>query len=395
MVGTAVDAPPDEFIGLEQLVQDGLVQVVSEHDFPNPHIRPWASRRTIDSQLDDLKTADKGGPPVCLYPTPAAMEVRLPDSLHAQSPFCRRLAEGAGALELDYFELDALEPYRNDPRYDFDPWDFGVRVGISQAAFEDPATLERDKIVSIRVGFAYDHNTLVEVDRAVIRRACVFLDDLSSMTPEHQRRWETFELQLNSHGDLRPHPSWIASQMDEWPDGIGPFEKILAEMEAVNQLFTAAFGQPLLRTTDRPERFSWVLRASTDEWDQFVLTLDKLLGDNLVSKALTAAGTPAELAGEQVGTIRRLQWLLESKARLPAHHADKIVAPWREVRAARQDPAHKLRSNVTDDTLVRRQSALLSAVGESLFRIRHTLIAHRANRDWTPTDLVEGRHYAL
>jgi len=30
------------------LVRDDLVQVVSEEDYPNPHIRPWPSRRSLD-----------------------------------------------------------------------------------------------------------------------------------------------------------------------------------------------------------------------------------------------------------------------------------------------------------------------------------------------------------
>jgi hypothetical protein len=166
-------------------------------------------------------------------------------------------------------------------------------------------------------------------------------------------------------------------------------------MDAINQLFSAAFGQLLLRTTDRPERFSWVLRPSTAEWDEFVLTLDKLLGENLVGKALSAARVPTDLSGARLGTISRLRWFLDHKANLPNDYVTEIVSPWREVRAARQSPAHKLRTNVTDLTLVRKQSGVLSDVAESLHRIRHVLASHHANRDWRAPEHLDDRRYVL
>src|ERR1700680_822788 len=38
------------------LVRDELVQVVeSEVDYPNPHIRPWPPRRSIDEQVESIR----------------------------------------------------------------------------------------------------------------------------------------------------------------------------------------------------------------------------------------------------------------------------------------------------------------------------------------------------
>jgi hypothetical protein len=34
-----------------ELVKAGLLEVISDKDYPNAHIRPWPSRRTQDDQL--------------------------------------------------------------------------------------------------------------------------------------------------------------------------------------------------------------------------------------------------------------------------------------------------------------------------------------------------------
>ena len=207
----------------------------------------------------------------------------------------------------------------------------------------------------------------------MVRRACAFLRDLGTLTPEHQRRWETYE---ESTHELHPHPVWFAAMMGHWPDGIGPFEKVIAELRAANELFARAFERDLLTNTDRPRELGWILRPSGSEWEQFVLTMDKLLSDNLRGSALDAAEAPRKSTdGEAIGTIRRLEHVLVAKAAVSLGEAADLLRPWREVRRARQDPAHALRENVTDETFVRRQAQLLVEVGRSLVGIRTALIS--------------------
>ena len=374
---------------LADLLRSGLLEIVSEADFPNPHIRPWPSRRTVDEQLADLDTAAQGTGRVCLYPTAAALGELLQPDLHRDQPYRRQLAAGRGQLELAYFSFDILEQYRNDPRYRFEYWDFGVDLGTSDSAYQGAEEPERDTIPSIRVGFAYNVDSLS--DGPVIRRACVFLRDLRSLTPEHQRRWETYE---ESTHELHPHPTWFAAMMGHWPDGIGSFEKVIGELRAVNELFARAFDRDLLTNTCRPRELGWILRPSASEWEQFVLTMDKLLSDNLRGSALDAAEAPRKSTdGEALGTIRRLEHVLVAKTALSPGEAADLLRPWREVRRARQDPAHALRENVTDETLVRRQAQLLVDVGRSLVGIRTALTALPENEHWTPDRSLNRRVY--
>jgi hypothetical protein len=119
------------------LVRDGLVQVVSEEDYPNPHIRPWPSMRSLDEQASSIVALDGTSYGVCLYPTPLALSKPSARRAYRGQPFCQAMAKGRGALELAYFSFDVLEQYRNDPRFHFRFDDFGVSTGIGDDAYVD------------------------------------------------------------------------------------------------------------------------------------------------------------------------------------------------------------------------------------------------------------------
>lgn len=308
------DTDPQVVNKAKELVAGGNLQVmVSEVDYPNPHIRPWPSRRTTESQiasLDELSAADYG---LCLYPTPLALRgVRVPARLRGP-PFAAAMAKGRGTLELAYFSVDVLEPYRNDPRYHFRYWDFGVDMGIADEAYLDESELERDKVSLSHLGFAYDLSgyNRKDVGTPIVRRVAAFYGDLAKLTPEHQQRWQSY--QVNEDG-LDPHPAWRMTQMGEWADGIGPFAHLFLEIENLDGLWQGAFGQPLFTHVERPQDFGWILRPSQREWDEFIVQLDKVLSENIRHDALDAAGTPRKDSHDQTrGTLARLANFIEGK----------------------------------------------------------------------------------
>ena len=57
-----------------ELVGSEYLQVVTEADYLNPHIRPWASKRTVEDQLADVDQAADGwgysNPPPGFDPPP-------------------------------------------------------------------------------------------------------------------------------------------------------------------------------------------------------------------------------------------------------------------------------------------------------------------------------------
>lgn len=61
------------------------------------------------------------------------------------------------------------------------------------------------------------------------------------------------------------------------------------------------------------------------------------------------------------------------------------MRPLREIRQARQKPAHALRTNITDRTFVHRQVALLEELGATLSAMVRWLSRHPNNREWKPS----------
>lgn len=387
-------ASPADLEDVVALLRDGLVEVVSEEDFPNPHVRPWATRRTVEAQVESLRRAMAREIGLCLYPTEAALASRVPPTLFAESPFSRRLALGAGQLDSAFFRFDVLEPYRNDPRFRFEPHDVGVDISISDDEYVDPNTPDLDKTAIHHVGFAYDVKSL-KGDTPIIRRVCAALTDLAGLTPEHQQRWRTYEVPASE--TLQPHPVWLGIQAGDWPDGLGAFDRLIEELRAWNELHRGAFGVDLLRRLDRPRELSWVLRPSQSEFDGFIHHLDKLLSENLENSALNAMGAPERDAqGQKLGTLKRLDGFLQRQDLADDERA-RIMAPLYTVRAARNKPAHAPRTNVTDVTLVRTQAEVLRDVTRSVHALRAFWARHPKNADWEcPEILLPGKpHYWL
>lgn len=375
----------------EELVREGLIQVVTGEDWMNPHIRPWASRRDLDSQVTSLASSD----PVCLYPTPAALADTEPREPTPDQPYTTRLARGGGSLELAYFRFDVLEAYRNDPRFDFDFDDFGARCATSTATYEDASEPGDDKTSISEVGYAYDTSTIDPSSEAPITRSvCAFLHDLHELTPLHQQRWKTYEI-MEPSANMRPHPMWWGRQMGHWLVGLGPFSRFFLELETWNELHQRVYDESLFRTLERPRELGWVLRPSKAEFDQFVHLLDKLLSENLRHQAFDELGIDAAGPdGTRLGTLRRLELLL-LKLEVDPVSARKVLHPLRAVRKDRQGPAHKLSENITNRDFVRRQARLLREVNQSLVTLRELWATHPRNRDWQPSPELEAAGYWL
>ncbi|MFD5225719.1 hypothetical protein ACFWHT_08880 [Microbacterium sp. NPDC058342] len=363
-----------------ELAEAGLVQVVGHEDYMNIHIRPWPSRRTVAAQIEELRELTEDDYGVALYPMAKAMKgVKLPKKFE-DAPFSRAMARGRSTLELAFFSADVLEGYRNDARFRFGMGDFGINFGLSDEAYDDNQP-DKDHVGMMHLGFAYDMSQYdpEEPDSPIVRRVAAFYGDLKDLTPEHQQRWASFQVEAD---DVDPHPVWYGTQMGRWPDGIGPFARLTQELENINDLFENVWDAKLFKTHEPPEDFGWILRADQREWDHFIHSFDKLLSDNIDGKALDKAGVPKKnAAGQPLGTLVRLEMFMTMN-RVEADRAKWALAPLREVRAARQKPAHVLRSNVTDRTFVRKQKRLMHEVDEVLINIRQWLASHPKNRDW-------------
>ncbi len=374
------------------LIKRGDLEVVSESDFPNPHIRPWASRKSQLEQIEALNEALDGAPyGVCVYPTRQALAGNHALTKLGKEPYRQRMAEGSGALDLAYFRFDVLEAYRNDPTFSFDFDDFGVKFVVTDDVYLDESAPEDDKVY-LRLGFAYQ--LPLDDEGPIIRRACVFLTDLAKLTPAHQQRWRTYE--VTSKG-LQPHPVWWTMQMGHWPDGIGPFEGLIYELKTWDELHTRAFGGThLLRTTERPREFGWLMRPSQQEFDHFIQHLDKLLSENLRHEAFDELAVDRKDGeAKNHGTLMRLDLFL-AKTQVDEEARRTVLKSLRDVRAARQKPAHAIRKNITDADFIRRQAELLRDVEASVRELRWLWQSHPKNQSWIePSHMKDAKRYWL
>ncbi|MGF9663152.1 hypothetical protein AAIH25_14945 [Arthrobacter crystallopoietes] len=364
-----------------ELIDADLIEIVGPSDYMNIHIRPWPSHRTVAEQVEELRELSDDDYGVCLYPKTKALKRMKLSKKFENAPFARAMARGRSTLELAFFSSDVLEGYRNDARYRFGMGDFGINFGLSDEAYDDKDQPEKDRVGLMHLGFAYDMRQYEpEVpDSPIVRRVAAFYGDLDNLTPEHQQRWASF--QVDEEG-IVPHPVWYASQMGRWPDGIGPFARLAQELKAISDLFENVWGVRLFRSNELPEDFGWMLRADQREWDHFIHSFDKLLSDNIDGAALDKAKVPQmNEKRERLGTLNRLQ-LFMTMNQVKTDSAKWALKPLRQVRAARQKPAHALRTNVTDRTLVRKQRDVLREVNEALINIRQWLSSHPQNREW-------------
>jgi len=379
------DATEVDIIETINLVKQGLIQVVTQEDYLNPHIRPWQSMRSSDEQalsLTSLKDADEYGV-ACLYPTHKGMKgVRLPKR-YSDRPYEKELAKGAGVLEPAYFTPDVLEFYRNDPRYHCRIGDFSIYMSVNDDVYGDTGEPKKDKVALEHAGFAYDLSKFDRKDpeSPIVRRLAVFVGDLAKLSPEHQQRWKTFQV---DEPDVKPHPTWMSNQMGHWTDDVGTFQRFFIELKNINSLYQLAFNQDLFATVEKPDEMGWILRASQKEWDEQIVLLDKLLSDNIRHDALNAANVPRKDDDDKdMGTIQRLQKLMEMTKLDPAI-IQEILKPFRDVRSARQKPAHAIRTNLSDKTFVHKQVALMGELNHSLIGLRTWLSSHPKASDWKP-----------
>lgn len=373
-------ASHEEIEAAVELVEEGLVQVVGSSDYMNIHIRPWPSRRTPTMQIEELRELSEGDYGVALYPMAKALKgVKLPKK-YEDAPFSRAMARGRSTLEVAFFSTDVLESYRNDARFHFSMGDFGISFWLADEA-DDEGHSTKDRVYLAHVGFAYDLRRHAQNDpeSPIVRRVAAFYGDLKELTPEHQQRWASYQVDADG---IEPHPVWFDSQMGIWPDGIGPFERLTQELANISALFENVWGERLFKAHETPDDFGWILRADQREWDHFIHSLDKLLSENINGSALDMAGVPRERAsGDMLGTLARLE-LFMTMNHVESQRAKRALAPLRNVRAARQKPAHSLRTNVTDKTFVGRQMRLVHEVDEVLINIRQWLAAHPENHGW-------------
>jgi hypothetical protein len=359
---------------LASLIEEDLIGIVYPQDDPNSHILR-VGFAPKENQIARLAAVDESHH-TCIYPRPKHLNAVVDTAQYAGEPYKLYLALGEPQLAYRSFDLSVLEYYRNDPRYIYQNNDIDGYISI----IDNPGRMAKhDQVLLESFGFSYDQ----DFNRAV----AVFLRYLVRLSPEHQRIWQVKELA----GDYALHSDYYdQSVFGNWGKGISVFTAFLAELHLINQM-AAAMGRGRLFREDfggegnRSPKFTFLVRPTLEEFNDFVHLLDKLLSDN-IDKAFFKGEVPDEEEHErkdgkievrQRGTLQILDdWVRKKYRLLDWKPWDDTIAALRKVRRLRQKPAHAVNENVFDQKYFKEQRELIIEAQNAVNIIRQLLAKH-------------------
>lgn len=350
---------------IRRLVQAGRLDAVFGDRHPNPAIKALPAE-PISVQLEKLSSSL--GEDAWIYPTPQALRTKVKPGAHRGRPFTRRLARGEHQFSFDAFDPMILYTYRDDPRYLYHNSDFGGWISVRDEFYESGIMYGRDEVLLRGFGFCFNERG----ERAV----AALLYDLSGLSPQHQQNWHNRRLK----GDFTLHPMYWRWVCGEWPNGHSIFSAVIQEIKVINRL-SELMGKPCLfgdEFDERPDRFTFLLTPTQEEYNSFAQVLDKVVVENMQGRFFDGDIEPFLVHHRSGGAIERerkrpiamlAEWL-DKYYVSEGGEPEEVIQTLREIRRQRNKPAHVLQPNTYDPTLFDKQRELMIRVYKSLKLLR-------------------------
>lgn len=344
---------------IEELIKEGVLTVNYGDKHPNPHILAFEPE-TVKILLEKLKRVDLTY--ACLYPTRKHLAVVIDKQKYAGRPFELMMALGAPQLSFRPFDLSVLEHYRNDPRYSFECDDIHGSLSIKSQFSKNGKVYKRDAVFIQTFGFAYN-KTLTK------RAVAVFICYLADLSSEHQQLW--FNMMLK--GKYLLHPDYLAASMGSWDFKESIFNAFIEELHHINQM-VQLMGKPKLFKEEysresKPRGFSFLIRPTLKEFNEFTLLLDKLMSDNLnkdffrddldLDLELEETMRDGRIKVSQKGTITLLEQWLNRVRFSDTKPKSEMLKTFREIRTLRKTPAHSIHDDIFDQKYFKKQRKLI------------------------------------
>ena len=345
------------------LVKAGRVSLPSPYQ-TNPHVKMFKS--SIEEQLRwfDERTSHS----VCLYPTSQSVAESIDQSTYDDRPFTKLMVLANPKLVHVPFRLDVLESYQRDPRYESR---FSGRSGWIQMLDEYRNHLEESDRVDLFFGLG--HNA--EGDRVVV----VYLYRLERLSGKQQRIWSEFWVD----GRVEVEKDYVDATLSGQPvKANSVYDATVLEQVEINKLFGLMGRSPLFRDTyeeKRPPQFSFFVKPTQGNYDEFIHLLDKMLSDNIniasfdgdIERQGRIAISVSEFEVRQKASISMLdEWLSLRYPTAPPKERLAIIKPLKEVRTLRQKPAHRVGQDVYDRKFYTLQDELIWKVYKALHNLR-------------------------
>lgn len=358
---------------------------------PNPYIKAL-QQDSAEIQIEKLQRYNSGS--VCVYPSQIHLEIVVDSTLHNNKPFTRKLALGEPQLSFYSFDLSILEFYRNDPRYYYNCDDVFGSICISDTYYQSSDMAESDQIIMDTFGFSYDSS----MNRAV----AVFLRYLTRLSPEHQQIWHAKMIKKT----YKLHEGYFKSSiLGTWPEGISIFDAFLEELHVINEMCGIIEMPPFFNremgSESKPKEFSFLLRPTSKEFNDFVHLLDKTISENINIKFFSdeieleyeEKRKNGKVVLKQKGTLQLLdEWLqlkFKAKDRAPINN---MIKTFKGIRRLRQKPAHKIDDNIFDQQYFKKQRDLMMDAYEGISLLREIFSMHPKIKGFKIPDAIsEGK----
>ena len=354
-----------------ELINEGLVETISEKESANPHIKGYDFELTTEQHAVN---ANGNNGQVCFYPTQEALKDVLAD--HSK-PYTALLQKGCAQFEVIYFDIEVLERYINNPRYLIS--DYGYKGSI---CIQDDCWDER-----LPVEYIQEYGMAYKKCGKIVRAAAVFVRDLSKLSSKVQMLWKSFEHE--NQAEYYVEPGFIKNAvLGEFVTKCWVFDALLEEMEIINQQ-CAAIGIPHLfkrtyRTSsaERPDGYGNILLPTLKNYYDFTLVMEKLLVHNISIKTfqknegVIRAIERKNEDGTDKGSLTMFKEWLEKNVRANFDIEAEIIAPLKKLRKDRQVPAHEPYSNEYDVDIYERQKELVGDLYGALRAIRSLFMGH-------------------
>lgn len=389
---------------IKKLVIDNLVSIQSS---TNPHVIGF-QHYSIEKQLKILEDAkditvtkkefgeftfsiENTEFPICLYPSQEYLKLNRDLSIFETAVYTKLLALAEPHLYPKFFEIEVLERYANDPRFDFKFEDYSGTISCKYDENNNPIVREEDQVFLKTFGLGFDSNGN--------RLAVVYLRYLKDLTPEHQFYWQTKEVS----GDCKILKEYYENTINgNWTSSYSVFTAFIGELKCLNDLSKIIFETSLFNKTfekeNRPKSFTFFFTPTLKNYNEFTMLLDKMISDNINKdffKGKIELYDIEKLENNIVerkskGTLRLLEEWLLSKYNLPDKQVlIDIFKSLKRVRRERQNPAHRISDNDYDLKYIDKQKELIYKSYSSIRALRTIFQQHPKAKGFEVPDWLE------
>ena len=389
---------------IKELVKDNIVSIQSS---TNPHIIGF-QHYPIDSQIHILEEAKKIKEvvhsfgeitissedteyPICLYPSKSYLQKKRDLADFGNALYTKQLALAEPHLTPIFFEIEVLDRYFNDPRFDFKFEDYSGQISCLYDENENPIVREEDQIFLKTFGLGFDENG--------DRLAVVYLRYLKDLTPEHQIYWKSRQKTGNCKMLGEYHQNTIQGN---WTFSYSIFSGFIGEQKCINDLTELIFTKPLFRKSfeneNRPKEFTLFFTPTLKNYNDFILLLDKMISENINKDFFEGKVDFFEFKELENGLVERQskgtlqlfeEWLTSVINVKGDGTVSELFKPLRKIRKERQSPAHRINENQYDRQLIEKQKIIMDDIYSVFRNLRNIFHQHPKARDFEIPDWLE------